>query len=355
LKTQDSDGKDECQVEIFADHKRRFRKNKDLRLGEAWANVAIIPFNSGARFKIRDRQTGTLFADVKFNTDIKRIASKKVTTGRASYQHSFRVTDDPPAKGKGVFVRHAFGAQAAERMAEAGIKWAALQVAFQSSSRKDLIRDLATIKKEAKALREKGIEVWLWGFPVPSKAEKFAALMIPAMRDVKPGGVILNMELSEARARKSDPVVPAWNTRREKMAEVKADLLIKFLRKSFSTTPLALSSHGFASKALPWMALDKLDGGMPQAYDADRSNKKRKGRTFVQQCLDAYRKHYDWVIPTLGANTTNSSNMKLLYKDLGGEIAACNWWSWEALVKNGSTSKSVLTKRGRVVKGISDI
>lgn len=355
LKARDKDKTDECLVEVFADHKRRSRKKRDLKAGETWSKVGDVPFRHGARFKLFDRDTHSLLADVKFDTDIRRIAGKKITKGHAMYKLAFRVTDNPPVRGKGVFVRRGLGAQAAERMEEAGITWAALQVAFQSSSRSDFIRDLDSIVEDAEALRKENIEVWLWGFPIPSKAEKFAALMIPAMRTIKPGGVILNMELAEAKAKKSDRSVAAWNTNREKFAELKADLLIRFLRKSFPKTPLALSSHGFASKALPWKALAKLDGGMPQAYDADRSNRKRKGRTFVQQCVDRYRAYYDWVIPTLGATRTSSSNMRLLYKDLGCEVAACSWWSWEPLVKNVSASRSVLTQRGRVVKRITDI
>ena len=231
---------------------------------------------------------------------------------------------------KGVFVTSLMKPGDVEKMRDAGIEWAALQVIWQVRSRRRAPRRTPTqCTVEARALLEAGIRTVLWGWPVPNRVEEFAQTMNRAADACGAEAIIINAELSDSEG-------PMWRHRDEDAA----DRMVEALRGS--DLPLALVSHGYASPALPWKALAKCDVGMPEAYDRTRKYPVKAGKTFVQRCMDAYARHYDHVIPCLGLTQTPARTMRLLHGDLGDyEREGCVWWAWTG-ARNNRDKRRVL-------------
>ena len=164
---------------------------------------------------------------------------------------------------------------------------------------------------------------------MPNRVEEFAQTMNRAADACGAGAIIINAELSDSEG-------PMWRHRDEDAAA----RMVEGLRES--GLPLALVSHGYASPALPWKALAKCDVGMPEAYDRTRKYPVKAGKTFVERCCAKYAKHFDTVVPCLGATKTSAANMRLLHEDIGdAPHPGVVWWAWTGLRDNRDKRRAI--------------
>ena len=159
------------------------------------------------------------------------------------------------------------------------------------------------------------IEIWGWGWPIPSRVDEFATHTREILASPFVTGYCLDIEAK------------SWSTRDHGKAamDARARELIVAIRKG-ARKPLMLSSHGRADLTpLPWDALAQLDAGMPQCYDA----KGVKEPGFVARCVKSYRDlGFPVVIPTLGASATDAEQMRRQVEDTPPGLRAVSWWTW---------------------------
>jgi len=224
-------------------------------------------------------------------------------------------------------------------LAACGVRWLALQVAWHRSAgvqrvRPELTRGAARLSAEVYAARRRGVEPWLWGWPVPSRAGDFVRVVEDASRALegapvpggtaRPAGWILNLETAEPGGK------PAW----AEGSEAAAAELVAGVRAAWSG-PVYVTTHGRMTRRQPWRVLGSLDGVLPQAYDPDcQHGAGGDGSTFAARCADSYREIFGarQVALLLGANSTAAPCMARLAADAAAVTdGALGWWSWTSL------------------------
>ncbi len=223
---------------------------------------------------------------------------------------------------KGVFVEYNLFSDPAEELRKAGLDFIILQTGVQKKTKDDFIwRDSDAVNEVDKRINPPGskpIRLWLWGWPIPTRYKEYVPHVEDVLNNTNAAGYILNIE---ARA---------WSEKKFGPLEAVADDFIDRLR-NVTNKPLFISSHGRADYApLPWKALSRLDGGMPQTYDATN----QYGPKFITKCIQSYRgKGFQRIWPTLGATKTDVPRMKEQLVDLPC-VEAVTWWTWTTIGRN---------------------
>ncbi len=220
---------------------------------------------------------------------------------------------------KGVFIEHALYDAPAQALRELGITWVLVQTGVMKPGLEGWIsRDRKAIEALAERINPRGsaykIEIWGWGWPIPSRVEEFAQHTRSVLESPVLTGYCLDIEAK------------SWSTQEfgEEPMRRRAGVLIDAIRKG-PRKPLMLSSHGRADLApLPWDVLVQLDAAMPQCYDVAGS----KDAGFIQRCIDSYRELGFTVIPTLGASATTAEQMVAQLAELPAPLQAVSWWTW---------------------------
>ena len=234
---------------------------------------------------------------------------------------------------KGVFIERALYENPAAQLRELGIEWVLVESAIQKPDKDNWItRDRAAIEKVDRTINPPNapyrIELWAWGWPIPDRVEPFARHVIEVLASPVVAGYCLDIEAK------------SWSTRDhgQMRMDLLAHSLIGLIRYG-STKQLLLSSHGRADLApLPWNALRRLDGALPQAYDP--SNKYGDG--FITRCVASYQEMgFPFVAPTLGASSrTSPARMVEVLATLPG-VSAVSWWSWTSIGRNAERSEAL--------------
>lgn len=226
---------------------------------------------------------------------------------------------------RGVFIEYSLFGDPAQELRRAGMDFIILQTAVQKPNKPEFIwRDSAEVKRVAARVNPDGsapLAIWLWGWPTPARYKEYVEHVDEVLNNSGDlvSGYVLNIEEK------------AWSTRDTNvdLEGVAADFVDRL--RDVTDKPLFLSSHGRADLTrIPWRALSKLDGGMPQVYDKDN----KYGDRFITKCIQSYREAgFKKVWPTLGATRTSPARMQ---EQLGTVpcVEALTWWSWTTIGRN---------------------
>ena len=238
---------------------------------------------------------------------------------------------------KGVFIEYALYDAPAQALRDLGITWVLVQTGVMKPGLEEWVsRDREALEALAQRINPPGsaykIEIWGWGWPIPSRVEEFAEHTRSVLESPVLMGYCLNIEAKR------------WSTRKfgEESMHQRAGTLIEAIRKG-PRKPLMLSSHGRADLApLPWDVLSQLDAAMPQCYDSTGS----KEAGFIQRCIDSYRElGFFTVIPTLGASVSTAEQMISQLAELPPSLQAVSWWTWTKIGRSPA--------RAAVIRGYS--
>ena len=234
---------------------------------------------------------------------------------------------------KGVFIERALYETPAFVLRQLGIEWVLVESAIQKPDKENWItRDRAAIEKVDRTINPPDapyrIELWAWGWPIPDRVEPFAEHVLEILASPVVAGYCLDIEAK------------SWSTR--DLGQMRMDLLAHSLIglvRNGSKKPLLLSSHGRADFApLPWNALRRLDGALPQAYDP--SNKYGDG--FIARCVKSYREMgFSFVAPTLGASSRTSPARMVEVLSTLPAVPAVSWWSWTSIGRSPERQRAV--------------
>lgn len=238
---------------------------------------------------------------------------------------------------KGMFIEHSLSEAPSFQLREIGVEWVLVQTGIQKKSQDAgdtdwITRDRAKMEALERELNPPGvpykIQVWGWGWPIPSRVGPFSQHVIEVLSSPVVEGYCLDIEAKD------------WSTKEngEAVMHMSAASLINTIRLG-SPKKLLLSSHGRADYApLPWRALSVLDGALPQTYDA--SNKYGDG--FIARCIKTYQdKGFSFVAPTLGASTFTPERMFEQLKDVPPAIPAISWWTWTSIGRNAERRRVI--------------
>lgn len=216
------------------------------------------------------------------------IAALGVTTaGVAFYRHLRWVP-----KGKGVFFRgiSSWGSpsEMADRIRREKIGWVIFigedwspQVTSYSPSK---------IGQYAKAARDAGADVWLWGFPAPENQSQWPAHFKALAKETKAKGVVLNVEK------------PYYG--HDHASQISQ--LISNMQKAGMR--VLVSSYGSVKSHpnFPWAAIRGADGGMPMIYDL----KNKLGTSYPPRSVAQWREMFEVVIPVWGMAASSGQTLE---------------------------------------------
>lgn len=228
-------------------------------------------------------------------------------------------------RGKGIFVRSTYHVSGpAELIAfcdDLGLSWVILPVVWQYTNKSNIRYD-QQLEDFSSALRKAGIEVWVWGWPEPTKRDEFAELMIDARRRASARGIVVNAEETF-------------------YGEPQAALE---LARSLRGQTWALSSYG-----APWFHgpfpfsefATTTNLGMPQIYDTQHT----LGDDYPSKSVAAWRDlGFSSVTPTWGASTYHTADQMrdIASRTLAvGGIQGASWWDLYHLLQSSSRRGAV--------------
>lgn len=231
---------------------------------------------------------------------------------------------------KGVFVEFSLFEDPAEELRRAGFDFIILQTGVQKPGKDEFVwRDSQAIKDVEKKINPPGvrpIRIWLWGWPIPTGYKEYVGHVADVLNNTSAEGYVLNIEAK------------AWSETKFGPLEAVADDFVDRLRAK-TRKPLFISSHGRADYApLPWKALSRLDGGMPQVYDS----RNKYGPRFIHRCIQSYQRlGFKRVWPTLGAGLTEVTRMQEQLRNMPC-VEAVTWWTWTEIGRNDA--KKIVTR-----------
>lgn len=159
--------------------------------------------------------------------------------------------------GVGVYVRnistktHRSAATLAEKCRKYGISFVALQACWQdpkTGQHRD--SNKGKLAGYGAALRAQGIDVWVWGFPMPGMEERFTTRMREAADNAGAVGILLDPEKYHGENEAADD-----------LRALTIDSLTESL--GLGMTSWALPRY---HKSFPWYVLAGLGWGSPQIY-----------------------------------------------------------------------------------------
>jgi len=189
------------------------------------------------------------------------------------------------------------------RMAEHGIKWAAVGACWQDYDKKKKRNTLRVMNPAARVhivvelLTKYNIEAYLWGYPWRGREQQFVEIMGAATtKDVK--GWLIDPELGMKKSRRD----PEHDTMEEVLAAAKAlfyacvdfnpYMVVAFTSYGFVKGHPTFPWHGFA-EAGGFDPLNECDFGSPQLYDEEPDD--------IRRGLEQYREiGVDIIVPSYG-------------------------------------------------------
>lgn len=215
--------------------------------------------------------------------------------------------------GVGVYVRnisrakHTSAATLAERCHKYGLSFVALQACWQDDKTGEH-RDsnLGKLASYGAALRDQGIDVWVWGYPLAGSEDRFVDRMIAGAREAGAVGLLLDPEVSYVR--------------RPEDARRLVSLTIDALDESLG---LGITSFGMCNwHYLPWQEL-QVGWGSPQVYTVDGQ--------VLTSALEQWREGWHHVVPSIAAFGKHSGRSMIdrvsLFRDCPGVIV----WSYQQI------------------------
>jgi hypothetical protein len=211
-------------------------------------------------------------------------------------------------KGLGLYIRAMPNSrgkveQRVKRMADHGIKWAAIGACWQDYDKKTKRHTLRVMNPAARVhmivelLTKYGIEAYLWGYPWRGREQQFVEIM-GAATTPKVKGWLIDPELGMKRNLRD----PDHDTMEEVLAAAKA---LFWACVDFNPyMVVAFTSYGFVKghPTFPWAGfaaeggfdpLNECDFGSPQLYDEEPED--------IRRGLEQYREiGVDVIIPSYG-------------------------------------------------------
>ena len=231
-------------------------------------------------------------------------------------------------KGKGVWVhtvKHAkTPAQMIENLKRIGADYVLLATVWQKEDGRTVRYSPQNIPRYAEALREAGIDVWLWGWPDSSKKriDTFVSEVVPIWEASKASGFVLDME-------------DQWNKRHDSNARY----LITQLRKH---GPVGVTTYGGGPANVPnfpWKAIaQESDFGMPQIY----TELSKYGEGYPERAVTRYvDAGFRGVVPVLSAAPKrNRAYMDAYQAHTPLPEDSVSYWHYHHLFRGGNAAAS---------------
>jgi len=215
--------------------------------------------------------------------------------------------------GKGIFVRGIASVGGVQRIVDvavwAGLRWVAVQSWWKDQAASGSYNPNGIYMPQlAAALRERGIDFWVWGWGYPSQNAAFAQTVGGAARLGK--GAILDLEGEE------------WNNQ-----DAAVEDLVTRMRTELQGRGLGLTSYGRPSNfpQFPWSTATLFDFGMPQLYLGHQAY----GIGYLAEGVADYTAlGFEKVIPILGAYDLSAAEMTQLYGVTPRPAGAVAWWDF---------------------------
>lgn len=217
-------------------------------------------------------------------------------------------------RGKGVFIRKltTIGTpdQLAELVAGMGLDYVIIHVIWQHSRTDYNTFNLPDLPDYVRALRRRGIRIWLWGFPHSGAIDLFVDTMAGAGRLVNADGFIVDSEANVYRA-----------------TPEQAKQLTAGLREASGGKPVGVASYMWPPyhPPVPYEAYaEHSNFGAPMVYDKDRKYSASDYANFVKAWQDL---GFAGVLPIWGASAATSvSEMRDISAGTPVTDGAVAWW-----------------------------
>lgn len=244
------------------------------------------------------------------------------TLEQLRYRYSADVAPDPPVddsllpvQGKHMYIRSLSHTgepndEFADRCTWAGIKgiWIQRIWQFEDPNKKSNYLNGTLFDTYRPVIEALGLEVWVWGYPVPDKQSEFIDAMTEACEKWNAKGMVVDAEGPWRRASGN------------KVASLMTGL--KSIKR-----PVALSSFGapWNFPTFPWEAFAEYsDWGNPQIYDHDDN----QPDDYPVRSVEAWgEKGFENIVPASSAYKSYEQMMSLLDRT----PVPCNamtWWDW---------------------------
>lgn len=218
--------------------------------------------------------------------------------------------------GKGMFIRSLShtGRSAQEAVGWAldhGLDWVVIQRITQFEDKDSTFLNGTKLESYSKAFREAGIQVWVWGWPTPSKIDEFVRVMYEAVDTAQATGMVL------------DPEAPWIGTKGPAL-----DLMSLLLEEAGKRgTLVGMTSYGapWSFETFPWEEFRSAHFGMPQVYDS----KNNLPEDYPEQSLQAWKDlGYSILLPISAAYNKTPEQMEDLLERTPTPVGALSWWDW---------------------------
>lgn len=221
-------------------------------------------------------------------------------------------------RGKGVFirsVRHADSpAKLADLCAAMGLSWVCISLIIQLPNGRQRQYPMDDLAAACRELDARGIDVWLWAWPEPGRAQQIVdryRLADEATGRCKIHGLIL------------DPEQPYYSGRMEAQSEIDVQKLREL------GVPLGCTSYGGGPPnhpSFPWKPWARgTDFGMPQIYDAhERLSSKYPARA-VEYWQDA---GWKTIVPVWAAYDKTPEQMREMIARTPEVYRGACWWDF---------------------------
>jgi hypothetical protein len=226
--------------------------------------------------------------------------------------------DGPTPSGAGVYVRnirkrtHGAPDDMAASMHAAGVRWVALQGAWQTDdgrehreSNEELLEDYA------RAARAKGIEVWIWGYPHPGRVSEFVEDLVGDALRTQAAGILL------------DPEKPFKGRDDEAHRLVSEAVELGWARHGLG---IGITSYGVPRyhKSLPWEKWGGCGWGSPQVYTTSAA-------VTAVGLAEWEAAGWSTLIPSVGAYGPLSGGKLAARLDAFDTFPGIILWSWELM------------------------
>jgi hypothetical protein len=222
-------------------------------------------------------------------------------------------------KGKGMFIRSLTGTGSVDNMKQYiidnGIDWVCVQRLWQyEDPDDDKLLNGSTWSDYKRAWDDTGCDLWIWGWPVPSRIDDYVAQMSETATTWGAIGIIMDCES------------PWYDHAAE--ATVLIDKMMAL------GVPIGVTSYGapWFHNRFPFEEFNKADFGVPQIYDSENSMPDDYPERSVTTWIEL---GYTHVVPASAAYKTPAQMVSLLERTPTPDDSIM-WWDWyNANLANG--------------------
>lgn len=204
---------------------------------------------------------------------------------------------------------HGTPEQLAQRAADHRLRFVAIAGPWQDPDRLRIINPRGRIARYAAPLVERGIDVWVWGYPQAGREAQFCDFMATAVEAAHGAGWILDPELPY----KGQP-------------EAMRVLLSSTLDRLTEAQGLGFTSYGLttAHRTFPWDVAKGYGWGSPQTYKVPAPTAK----TAIAQWRDLGWRHIVGSVPSFGPQSGEKLDDYLT--ELRPLVEGFCFWSWRS-------------------------